>query len=195
MSDRGRKDTLDVVSEAMFDSSVKLSGQDEQILKIIRDTYTVWLDKPILTDTQIRDYLMVTHGCSKTTAYSYITKIKLILGSVPRASKEFYRHKANYILDKATAAAEAGNDKQAKAFTKIAEGIIKNNNLADNEGEAIPYDEIVPKDWSFSIDPSVAGIKPIPDIARKAKKLLDKYIEDIDNFEYVNDGAAESEIS
>lgn len=194
MDDQGRKDSYDVIMTSLFDSNVKLSESDQKLIEILRDTYTYWLDKPILTDIQIRDYLIVTHHCSKQQAYNNISKIKMLLGSVPKAAKEFYRYKANYILDKATAAAEAGNDKMSKAFTKIADCIIKNNQLDADDGEAIPYSDIVPKDWSMSIDPTVVGIKPIPDIVKKAKKLLDSYIHDLEDFQYVEDGDDRTQI-
>lgn len=171
---------MDLVVRAMFDSSVELSDNDRQMLNRLRDVYTVWLEKPTMTDTQIRDYLMVIFKTSKSQAYTDIALIKQVLGNVPVASKEFFRYKANHILDEAHKAAIAGNDKKAKALTKIAEAIAYNNRTNEDDGEKLPFDEIVPKDLSFSIDPTVAGVKVIPGLKEKARKLCEKYAEEIE---------------
>jgi hypothetical protein len=96
------------------------------------------------------------------------------------SNKEQMRYKANYLYDAAAAAAMAGNDAKAKALTKIADGIVKNNRLEEAEGEDYPWDEIIPVDISLTVDPSVIGISPIPNIRDKAAKLLKQYTEDID---------------
>lgn len=175
-----RNDSMDLVVRAMFDSSVELSDNDRQMLVRLRDVYTFWLEKPTLTDSKIRDYLMVNHKISKSQAYTDIAHIKMVLGNVPVASKEFFRYKANHILDEAHAAAIAGNDKKAKALTKIAEAIAYNNRTNEDDGEKMPFDEIVPKDLSFTIDPTVAGVKEIPGMREKAMKLLKKYSDEIE---------------
>lgn len=175
-----RTDTMDIVVKAMFDSSVELSETDALMLARLRDVYTFWLEKPTLTDSKIRDYLMVNHKISRSQAYTDIAHIKMVLGNVPVANKEFFRYKANHILDEAHTAATAGNDKKAKALTKIAEAIVLNNRTNIDDGEKLPFDEIVPKDLSFSIDPAVAGVKPIPGIKEKTRKLLEKYSDEIE---------------
>lgn len=175
-----RNDSMDLVVRAMFDSSVELSEKDRQMLERMRDVYTFWLEKPTMTDSQIRDYIMVNFNTSKSQAYTDIAHIKLVLGNVPVASKEFFRYKANHILDEAHKAAIAGNDKKAKALTKIAEAIAYNNRTNEDDGEKMPFDEIVPKDLSFTIDPTVAGVKVIPGLKEKAKKLCEKYAEEIE---------------
>lgn len=175
-----RKDTMDLVVKAMFDNTVELSPTDKLMLARLRDVYTFWLAKPTLTDSNIRDYLMVNHSLSRAQAYVDISHVKMVLGNAPVASKEFFRYKANHILDEAHSAAMAGNDKKAKALTKIAEAIVYNNRTNEDDGERIPFDEIVPKDLSFSVDPTVAGVKPIPGLREKAARLLKKYNDEIE---------------
>lgn len=175
-----RNDSLDLVVRAMFDSSVVLTEKDQQMMVRLRDVYTFWLSKPTLTDSNIRDYLMVNFGLSRSQAYNDIAHIKMVLGNVPVANKEFFRYKANHILDEAHNAAMAGNEKKAKALTKIAEAIAYNNRTNEDDGEKMPFDEIVPKDLSFTIDPTVAGVKVIPGMREKAMKLFEKYAEDIE---------------
>lgn len=123
---------------------------------------------------------MNRYGVTSRVAYQDIAIIKALYGRVPLANKEQMRHKANHLFDMATAAALAGNDKKAKALTKIAEGIVKNNRLEESDGEEYPWEDIIPKDLSLSVDPSVIGIEPIPNVQEKAAKLLKRYTEDID---------------
>lgn len=183
-----RKDTLDIINAALFDKEKqdKLAPADRELLERIQTTYSFWLDKPTLTDANIRDYIMVNFGLSRSKAYEQISLLKMLLGSVPQASKEFYRYKANYILDQAHAAAIAGNDRKAKALTKIAEAIAYNNRTNEQEDVGLPFDEIVPKDQSFTTDPAVLGIVPQPGLREKANRLLKKYEEDfeLDGREY-----------
>lgn len=175
-----RKDSLDLITQALFDSSVQLSEADTALMERLRDAYTFWIEKPTLSNLQMRDYLMVKYKYSRQQALNDLSKVTLVLGNVSIASKEFFRYKVNAILDKAMAAAESGNDLKAKALVKIAEGYVKNNRTDQDDGEKIPYDQIVPKDWSFTVDPSVAGVKPVPGIKELSEKLQRKYAEDID---------------
>lgn len=178
----GRADSLELISQALFDTEKRqsLSPADAELLERVRDAYTFWLEKPTMTDTNIRDYLMANHCISRSQAYNDIAIIKAVLGNVPTASKEFYRYKANHILDQAHAAAIAGNDAKAKALTKIAEAIAYNNRTYDDDGEKMPFNEIVPKDLSFTLDPSAAGIKPVDGLREKSKRLFEKYKEEIE---------------
>ena len=122
--------------------------------------------------------------------------IKAVFGNVPKADKELQRYKANRLLDMASAAALAGNDRKAKALTKIADSLVRVNQLDEPEGEDFPWDEIVPKDYSFTVDPRVIGIEPEQDIEAKSRRLLKQYTQDLDqDIMEVPDERDRSEIS
>lgn len=171
---------LDLIFAKMEDDSIELTHSQQTRFNRLNDAYTHWLSNPILPDNRIRDYIMNRYGVTSRVAYQDIAIIKALYGRVPLANKEQMRHKANHLFDMATAAALAGNDKKAKALTKIAEGIVKNNRLEESDGEEYPWEDIIPKDLSLSVDPSVIGIEPIPNVQEKAAKLLKRYTEDID---------------
>ena len=57
---------------------------------------------------------------------------------------------------------------------------MKANQLDVAEGEDYPFEDIVPKDYSFTVDPSVIGIQPEPNARAKAQKLLKEYAEEVD---------------
>ena len=173
-------ETLDLMARKMEDDSIVLSAPQQAHFERLHDAYTHWLSNPLLSDNRMRDYMMAMHGVSTNQAYRDLALIKLLFGSVALANKEQMRYKANYLYDAAAAAALAGNDKKAKALTKIADGIVKNNRLEDNEGEGLPWEDIVPVDISLTVDPTVIGIIPEKNIKAKAAKLLKQYTEDID---------------
>ena len=173
-------ETLDLMARKMEDDSIVLSAPQQAHFERLHDAYTHWLSNPLLSDNRMRDYMMAMHGVSTNQAYRDLALIKLLFGSVALANKEQMRYKANYLYDAAAAAALAGNDKKAKALTKIADGIVKNNRLEDNEGEGLPWEEIIPVDISLTVDPTVIGIIPEKNIKAKAAKLLKQYTEDID---------------
>ena len=173
-------ETLDLMARKMENDSIVLTAGQQAHFDRLRDAYTHWLSNPLLSDNRMRDYMMATHHVSTNQAYRDITLLKLLFGSVAVANKEQMRYKANYLYDAAAAAALAGNDAKAKALTKIADGIVKNNRLDEAEGEDFPWEDIVPVDMSLSVDPSVIGIDPIPNIREKAAKLLKQYSEEID---------------
>lgn len=173
-------ETLDLIVRKMENDSIILTDSQQVHYDRLRDAYTHWLSNPLLSDNRMRDYLMATHGVSTSQAYRDITLIKMLFGSVAVSNKEQMRYKANYLYDAAAAAAMAGNDAKAKALTKIADGIVKNNRLEEAEGEDYPWEEIIPVDISLTVDPSVIGITPVPNIRDKAAKLLKRYTEDID---------------
>ena len=176
---------LDLYFAKMEDESIALTLDQQKRFERLQDAYTHWLSNPVLPDNRIRDYIMSMYGVTTRIAYQDIAIIKSIFGRVPLANRELMRIKANHLLDMAAAAAQAGNDRKANAFTKIADSIIRNNRLDDKEENDMPWDEIVPKDISISIDPSVIGIEPVPDVKEKAARLLKQYTSEIDGGDIV----------
>ena len=70
------------------------------------------------------------------------------------------------------------------------------NQLDEPEGEDFPWDEIVPKDYSFTVDPRVIGIEPEQDIEAKSRRLLKQYTQELDqDIMEVPDERDRSEIS
>lgn len=173
-------ETLDLIFAKMEDDSISLTAAQQVRFDRLSDAYTHWLSNPMLPETRMRDYIIARYGVTNRVAYQDISIIKCLFGRVPLANKEQMRHKANHLLDMAAAATIAGNTEKAKAFTKIAEAIIKNNRLEDSDGEDFPWEDIVPKDMSLTVDPTVIGIEPIPNIQVKAARLLKQYTEEID---------------
>jgi hypothetical protein len=165
------KDTLlEKLHEHLFADSDELPvllDKDEQDIAIrIRDTFTKMLDCPYLPDSDIITYMMDTFQISKTTAYRDLSRTKILLGNVRSAAKEFQRYSANQMVREGyTLAMKAKNlmeVKQALTMIRAGEALVKINKLDKDEGEAIPWDDIVPIELQSSDDVSV-----IPGYERK----------------------------
>ncbi len=175
------RDIIDAFNRAVENPKMKLPPADQVRLDRLKAIFARWMENPLLTDTMMRDYITTTFQVGRIQAYNDIAVVKVLFGSAPKADKEFQRMRANRLLENAAAAAVAGDEKQAKALTKIAETIVKANRLDEADGEDYPFEDIVPKDESFSVDPEVIGIKKVPGIEKKAAALLAKYNRDVDD--------------
>lgn len=175
------KDIIDAFSKALENPKYKLTDADQIRLDRLKAIFTRWKSNPLITETQMRDYIITQFGIGRVQAYRDMATVKLLFGSAPKAEKEFQRMRANRLLEAAQAAALAGDDKQAKSLTKIAEVIVKTNQLDQPDGEDYPWEEIVPRDESFSVDPETIGIAKVPNIEEKVKKLLAQYTSEIDD--------------
>lgn len=179
--DTANNDLIDAFSRALEDPTAKLPEPEQTRLERMKAVFARWLANPLITDSMMRDYIITNFGVGRIQAYRDIALVKVLFGNAPKADKEFQRMRANRLLEQASAAALAGEEKQAKALTKIAEAIIKANQLDETDGEDYPWDEIVPRDESFSVDPAVIGIEKVPDIEKKASRLLKQYEREIDD--------------
>lgn len=177
------RDLIDTLSKAVEHPDMPLPEQERPRLERLKAVFAHWMEHPLLSDSMIRDWILARYPVGRAQAYNDIALVKVIFGNAPRADKEFQRYRANAILEQAYAAASAGLDKKAKALTKIADSIAKINRLDEPEGEDFPFDEIIPKDESFSVDPEVIGIKKVKGIEAAAAKLLKRYTQEIDNID------------
>jgi hypothetical protein len=171
---------IDRIDKALFNpTGIKLSEKESEILERIRSAFTVWLDNPMKTDGEIRDFLMSKYKISKSQAYRDIFNTKICLGNIKSASKEWQRYRANQIVEQAYRAAVEGDHKLAKSLTLVAMALSKINKLETEEGEQMQWDEIVPQSFEPSTDPESIGLKPIPNLKEKIENLKKKYIDEI----------------
>ena len=77
--------------------------------------------------------------------------------------------------------------KDTKTMERAATSYAKFNNVNVEDEQSVPYDMIVVQPFTATDDPTVLGIKPIPNIDKKIASLIDKYRAesiDIDDIEY-----------
>ena len=81
----------------------------------------------------------------------------------------------------------AKKQKDTKTMERAATSYAKFNNVNVEDEQSVPYDMIVVQPFTATDDPSVLGIKPIPNIEQKISALIEKYSAqslDIEDIEY-----------
>ena len=188
---RGKEHTLDKIQRVFFngEEEATLTPLQQKQMKRYKAAFSVWLDKPILSDVQIRNYLKKEFGISTQQAYNDIHNIKYLLGNINHAGKEWQRYKADQLISEAIAVLEPEEGRPpvdkydimiAETKLKAAKVLVAVHKLNKDEGEEVPWDDIIPHDWEPTSDPSVIGLKPVKNIREKIKKLKKKYNQDID---------------
>lgn len=180
---QGNDSFLEKINKYFFDDQSDLPihfTKDEQEMIIrYRDTYVHWLSQPQKSDRDVVEYIIKQYDVSETTAYRDLPRIKLLLGNVQSASKEFHRHTANHMIregyKKALDAKKLTEVKQALAMIRAGEALVRVNKLDKDELDDIPWDDIIPLNLEPSTDVSVIGRKRIPNLEEVQRKLRKKY--------------------
>lgn len=165
------------------------SETELRIVERYKAAITKWYDEPMMKEEDIRNFLMNTFEIKRSQAYKDIPILKYLFGNVNHTSKEFYRMRANRMVEDAY---QELNDAETnlevnKAQAKIKAALVyaKINKL-DKEDVFDPrWDDIAIPDYSPTSDVSIIkGLKPIPDLEERKRKLrielgLAREIEDI----------------
>ena len=144
----------------------------EKIIRI-RDIYTYFLNNPDAKDRELVSELMNRYAIEKTAAYSDLAVVKQLLPMVGQASREFHRWRFNeMILETYQRAMKRGDQ---KTMEKAASSYAKFNRVDLDDERKLPYEEIVIQPFVATDDPSVLGIKPLPNLQQKIDDMLKKY--------------------
>lgn len=136
----------------------------------LRDMYNYWLANPSLKDRQLADYISQKFGVSQSSSYS---DLKIIHQLVPLMAdnnpKEFHRARA---IEMALETYKMAKDrKDTKTMERTIATYAKITQL-DKPDEYVPEYDLIPiQPWCATTDPSVLGLKPIPDVYSYISKL------------------------
>jgi hypothetical protein len=175
------KDTsFDKIQRSLFneiESDIKALTDQERILRErYMSAFAIWLENPGYTDQQIVTYLINTFGIKKSQAYIDISKVRIMLGSIRNAGKEWHRHTTIQMALKSFALAERNKDAKAMASASAVYG--KYTRSDQSEADELPYDQIVPPDFEPSPDVTILNFKRDPNAEKKREKLRKKYMQD-----------------
>jgi hypothetical protein len=151
----------------------RFTEKELEIKKRYLAVFSFWIEKPTLSDKKIIQFMVQSLGLSKSQAYRDINCIKILLGNVRNANKEWQRYKLISMLDRAYELAEA--NKNSMAMIKAANVLGKYTQLDKEDAMPIPYDEIVPQSFEPTGDVSVLGIEPMKDLKERQRRLREKY--------------------
>ena len=144
----------------------------EKIIRI-RDIYTYFLNNPDAKDRELVSELMNRYAIEKTAAYSDLAVVKQLLPMVGQASREFHRWRFNEMILETYQRAKKRGDQ--KTMEKAASSYAKFNRVDLDDERKLPYEEIVIQPFVATDDPSVLGIKPLPNLQQRIDDMLKKY--------------------
>lgn len=156
----------------------------ERVLRL-RAMYNWFISNPESKDKEFVDECLSRYGVSKTLAYDDPRIIKSVLPHITQASRDYHRWKYNEMILETYQMAKKRKD--TKTMERAATSYAKFNNVNVEDEQSVPYDLIVVQPFTATQDPSVLGIKPIPNIEKKISDLIAKYRAesmDIDDIEY-----------
>lgn len=173
-----RPSTLEICRKHLYSDidQVPLAYRDRIVR--LRVAYTYWYEFPTKTETDLRDHIMNEFDVVKSTAYEDIQVIKILLGDIKNPSKEWIRYQVNAMLDAAYKLAK--KQKDPKAMVMAADKKGKYNMIDQADAQELPFDEIAIQPFEPTDDPSGLGLKKDPEIREKKRKMLEKYMNEIE---------------
>lgn len=179
--------TIEVCEKYLFADITEMSADGipeliQQRLLRLRDMYNFWLQFPRKKDLEIVSELERRYSVSKSTAYEDIRIIKRLLGDLAKTTKNYHRYKFCQMIDETFDMAKRTKD--ARAMGAAANYYAKYTQLDKEDILDKGYDKIIVQPFEPTDDPTVLGIKPIPNVREKIKSKIEQYwsddIEDVD---------------
>jgi len=156
-----------------------LTEIDKEIKERWETIFAKWLEDPSMSTQEMVKFVISKFGIKGTQAYIDISNAQLLLGNVSNAKKEWQRYTAITMVKEGYAlvnnAKSSLDVKMGLAKIKAGEVLGKITKLDKEEGEPIPYDDIVPQQFEPTGDVSVLGIKPIDNLAEKQERMRRKF--------------------
>ncbi len=179
----------DVVTTDFFTAEDELrklfpAASVERVLRL-RELYNWVISNPDCKDKEFVGVAIGRFGISKTLAYDDLKIIKSVLPNITQASRDYHRWKYNEMILETYQMAKKRKD--TKTMERAATSYAKFNNVNVEDEQSVPYDMIVVQPFTATDDPTVLGIKPIPNIEKVISDMIEKYRAeslDIDDIEY-----------
>ena len=144
----------------------------DKVLRV-RDMYNWCIANPDAKDRQFVEQELSRYDISKVVAYSDLAIVKTLLPTLATASRDFHRWRYNEMILETYQMAKKRKD--TKTMEKAASSYAKYNRIDLEDEQAVPYEMIVVQPFTATSDPTVLGIKPIPNINDKIKAMLNKH--------------------
>ena len=192
--------TIEICQKDLFTAEDELKRKYDEItvrrLLRLREMYAWAVANPDAKDRQFVEVLVSRHRISQAAAYSDLAIVKSMIPRIAEASRDYHRWRANEMLLETYQTAKKRKD--TKTMERAASSYAKYNRVDIEDERAMPYDRIVVQPFTATDDPTVLGIKPIPNINEKIKEMLDKYRKetiDIEDIEFEEADLKEDELA
>ncbi len=144
----------------------------DRVLRV-RDMYLWSTANPEAKDRQFIETAVGRYGISRVTAYADLAVVKTLLPTIGTSTRDYHRWRYNEMIIETYQMAKKRKD--TKTMERAASSYAKYNRIDVEDEIAVPYDVIVVQPFTATSDPSVLGIKPIPNIQDKIQAMLKKY--------------------
>jgi len=146
----------------------------------IRGLYAFWLQYPNKTKAEVVQQDTALFKVSQSKAYEDVQLVEILLGDIQRMTKDFARWRFNMMNERHIRGAERAKDWRAVA--SLEKNFIKANQLDKEDTPEIAFDEIVPLQIEPTDDPSVLGIKKVPNLRERKARLINKYSKEMPEY-------------
>jgi hypothetical protein len=156
------------------EAEIALTADEQKVRERYMLYVTKMLEFPQIPDTSMVNYIREMSGIEKSQAYRDLSNVKIIVGNIKNASKEWNRYmvieglKKSYIraIEKKNLIAEIA------ALTSIG----KFSMLDKEDQDKIPWEELIPAEFEMSEDVSILSEKLAkPNTEERRKALREQY--------------------
>lgn len=189
MGGRQRPKTIDVVKTDLFSPLDVIQRKYDKVtvarLIRLRAEYEWMLSNPDARDRQFVEEFLAREDCAESQLYADLHLLKQMVPMLATANKDWHRWKTNQMLIETYQMAKKRKD--TKTMAVAAAQYAKVNRVDLEDEQSVPYEEIVVQPFVPTSDPTVLGIKPIPNVEQKIKDMIAKYRResiDIDDVEF-----------
>ena len=150
----------------------------------IREMYNWMIANPSERDRKFIDIFTGKFNLSQSAVYADLALVKQLVPALAPASREFYRKQVSEMLLETYNMAKARKD--TKAMTMAAKELGKVNRVDLEDEKVLPYEQIVIQPFTPSSDPTIIGLKIIPNVdevkarLKKQMSMDNPDIEDVD---------------
>ena len=184
-----RPQTVEICKRDLFTAEAELMQRygPETVQKLlrVREEYTWFMANPDAKDRVFINEVRSRFGIGVTQAYADLSLVKALLPTLSSASRDFHRYRFNEMILETYQMAKARKD--TKTMEKAASSYAKFNRVDLEDEQAVPYEMIVVQPFTATDDPTVLGIKPIPNLQQKIDQMIAHYgaeTIDIEDIEY-----------
>ena len=181
--------TVEICKRDLFTAEAELMERygPETVQKLlrVREEYTWFMANPDAKDRVFINEVRSRFSIGVTQAYADLSLVKALLPTLSSASRDFHRYRFNEMILETYQMAKARKD--TKTMEKAASSYAKFNRVDLEDEQAVPYEMIVVQPFTATDDPTVLGIKPIPNLQQKIDQMIAHYgaeTIDIEDIEY-----------
>lgn len=151
-----------------------------------------WLNaNPDAKDRQFVEEFRTRHPLSLVTVYADLKLVKSVIPNLSESSRDFHRWKYNEMILETYQMAKKRKD--TKTMERAATSYAKYNRIDIEDEQSVPYDMIVVQPFIPTMDPSVLGIKPLPNLDDRIRKLSQELSRDHPDMAFIE--AEEADLS